>query len=272
MRVRDALPSARIDRADAEILLSFLLGKDRVWLLTHPDEEIPPGNVRAYAALCRRRRSGEPLAYITGTREFYGRPFSVNPSILIPRPATELLVEQAVSLLRGDIVDPVREADAGIVVLSQNWKDAQTARTVVDIGTGSGCIAVSLAHALPSLSIIATDVSDAALDTARLNARAHGVHGRMRFRSGSLLDPVSGLDMPFLLVSNPPYIPAGTPLPQDVAAFEPAEALFAGTDGMDVLRPLVLGSRRHPACVGFVLECRTEQAPLLVTPPTSTSS
>ena len=131
---------------------------------------------------------------------------------------------------------------------------------IVDIGTGSGCMAITLALELPHARIIATDISPEALDIARRNAAKHGVGERIDFRLGSLLDPIGHLDQPFVIISNPPYIPDSEKLMPDVEEYEPHEALFAGPDGLDVIRPMIEQARSHPWCTGVIAECREDQA------------
>lgn len=264
MHICDALASSGLERLDAEILLSFVLGKDRVWLLAHPEQDLTSDQAQRYRASCKRRSNGEPVAYITGNREFFGHVFLVDHAVLIPRPATEVLVEQTLAILRGADVSPLRIADDGIAVVSCIWGDVSAVRTIVDVGTGSGCIAVTLALACPDITIIASDISEDALRVARRNAEHHCVKDRISFRKNALLDDIHDLHDPFLIVSNPPYIPYGTTLPKDVAFFEPHEALFAGKEGLDILLPLVQSAREHPTCVGFVIECRADQTNKLI--------
>lgn len=265
MTIRDAL-SLGIDTADAEILLAFALQKDRTWVLAHPEQELSEEERTRIGSLIERRRAWEPVAYITGRKDFYGRTFIVTPSVLIPRPATERLVEIALDLLRGDTAPTTTEIDSGIVAWADFWGDVRDARTIVDIGTGSGCIAVTLACELPDVRIIATDVSADALAVAKQNAQQYHVDDRIRFVQGRGLDPIATLDETFLIVSNPPYIPEGIELQKDVEAYEPHEALFAGADGRDVIASIVLDAKKNPHCIGFVMECRSEQAPNLIPP------
>lgn len=259
MTVDDALSDSAIDSTDAEILLAAALKRDRSWLYAHGQDELDDQTMVAFAAMTERRRGGEPVAYILGQKEFYGRDFRVNQSTLVPRPATELLVEQVLNALKGEPVEPVREIDTDIVAWSELRPDASIVKTIVDIGTGSGCIAVTLACERSDLHVIATDIASEALAIAHDNAQRHNVADRIEFRSGKDLEPVADLNEPFLLVSNPPYIPEGVTLDRDVADFEPATALFAGPDGKDVLTPLIAAARNHPFCRGFFVECRKEQ-------------
>ncbi len=211
---------------------------------------------RHYAA---RRKRGEPVAYILGEKEFYGRPFHVDPSVIIPRPATEGLVELALKALAGESVPDSTVIDTGIVAWhrqKESWKDLTL---VADIGTGSGCIAVTLACERPDLRIIATDISDEALKIAKDNANTHGVADRIDFRPGSCLAPLQDIDEPYVIISNPPYIPDGTTLEKNVAAFEPHNALFGGTKGTDVLAKIIASATADPYCKGWMMECREEQ-------------
>jgi release factor glutamine methyltransferase len=208
-------PHAEKARLDAEFLLLHQLGKNRAWLMAHGNEEFGGCGSIGYAALIERRRTGEPVQYITGECEFYGLPFKVTQDVLIPRPETELLVERAVTL--------AAQFPAG---------------RILDIGTGSGAIAVALAHALQRAAVTSVDVSGSALEIARRNAARNGV--AVRFLEGDLLTPVAGERFE-LIVSNPPYVPeADRPaLSVEVREHEPWLALFAGADGLDVYRRLI---------------------------------
>jgi release factor glutamine methyltransferase len=202
-------------RADAELLLLHLLGKDKAWLMAHRDEELAPAKAVLYTQLLERRREGEPVQYITGETEFYGLPFRITRDVLIPRPETEHLVEK-------------------VIALATNIH----APRIVDVGTGSGCIAVALANKLPQARITAIDLSAAALAVAQENAQRNSAD--VRFIEGDLLAPVAGERFDFV-VSNPPYVPAAdrTSLSVEVRDFEPAMALFAGDDGLEVYRSLI---------------------------------
>jgi release factor glutamine methyltransferase len=216
--------------ADAELLLLHLLGKDRAWLLTHPGEEFAEDAAGIFAELLGRRKSGEPIQYITGETEFYGLSFRVTPDVLIPRPETEHLVEKVVELAAG---------------LEQP--------RIVDVGTGSGAIAVALAHELAHARITAIDLSAPALAVARRNAELNGVSSRIRFLHGDLLAPVAAERFE-IVVSNPPYVPAADrpTLSVEVRDHEPALALFAGDDGLDVYQRLIPAAFTALVAGGFV--------------------
>jgi release factor glutamine methyltransferase len=209
----------------AELLLMRVLDCDRAWLYAHPDHPLTAEQGAAYAALLEQRAAGMPTQYLTGRQEFWGMDFVVTPEVLIPRPETEHVVEVALDRLGG------RHTDALVVA---------------DVGTGSGCLAVSLARELPGASIVATDISAAALDIARRNAERHGVAERVEFLRMSLLElylraPSSGEPRFDLIVSNPPYI-ARTEvgqLPREVREYEPHAALFAGETGMEIYAQLI---------------------------------
>jgi len=203
--------------------LLHLVGKDRAWLIAHGHEEFGGCHAIRYAAMIERRLAGEPIQYITGECEFFGLPFHVTPAVLIPRPETEHLVEQAILMARG-IGPRVR---------------------IVDLGTGSGAIAVALAHALPDAKITAIDLSPEALKIACDNAERNGVGARIRFLQGDLLAPVAAEQFD-LIVSNPPYVPSTDreSLAIEVRQHEPHLALFAGADGLDVYRHLIPSAAR----------------------------
>jgi release factor glutamine methyltransferase len=208
-------PHPQSARRDAELLLTHTLKKSRSWLIAHGDELLSDELFLSYSELLERRRRGEPIQYITGESEFYGLPFRVTPDVLIPRPETEHLIEKVIELAAR--FEPPR---------------------IVDVGTGSGAIAVALAHKLPNAQITATDICPQALAVASKNAKNNGVD--LRFLSGDLLAPVAAEKFEFV-VSNPPYVPSGdrATLSAEVREYEPALALFAGDDGLDVYRRLI---------------------------------
>lgn len=259
MTIGDILQNAGIPRAEAELLVAHALQADRTWVLAHANAEME--NTDHAQELIERRTKGEPVAYITGTKEFYRRPYTVTPDVLIPRPCTEYVIDETLEVLDGLAGKNVQEIDEGIVCVRDVWGDPRTVQTVIDVGTGSGCIAVTLACERPSVHLIATDTSAAALHVAQKNARAHGVSDRIKFIYGSLLENIS-CNEPFLVVSNPPYIPEAHTLTVDVRLFEPHSALFAGTTGRDVIDPLIASCRNNPYCIGYIIECRSEQQAL----------
>lgn len=215
---------------DAEALLLHLIERDRTHLFAHPEAELEAGVATRYSALIQRRFAGEPIQYITGECEFYGLPFHVTRDVLIPRPETEHLVEKAAQLAAS--FDKPR---------------------IVDIGTGSGAIAVALAHLLPSTQITAIDLSAAALAIARANAERNGVAGRIRFVQGDLFAPVAGERFE-IAVSNPPYVPRNerNTLAVEVREHEPDLALFAGADGLDVYGRIIPAARSAVIPDGFL--------------------
>ncbi|MGD0912979.1 MAG: peptide chain release factor N(5)-glutamine methyltransferase [Terracidiphilus sp.] len=204
-------------RRDAETLLLRLLDKNRAWMLAHHDEELGYEYAGQYIAMLERRFAGEPMQYILGETEFYRLPFRVSPDVLIPRPETEHVVEK-------------------VLTLAPHFNRPR----IVDVGTGSGAIAIALAHALPDAVVTATDVSTAALGVARENAQLNGVAERILFREGDLLEPVAG-ELFDIVVSNPPYVPEADreSLAVEVRDYEPKQALFAGVDGLDLYRRLI---------------------------------
>lgn len=256
MTIKDALQGSGLPSADAEVLFSRILGHDRAWLIGHGHDELSAQSWSAFMQWVERRRKHEPVAYITGEQEFYGRPFFVDRRVLIPRPATEGVVRRALQFL-DDGLDAVDDVDEGIVVTAHHaGRMPAPIQTIVDVGTGSGCIAITLALERPDLKIIATDISSEALEVARMNAERHGLTDRMTFREGSGLDPVRDLTEPFLLVSNPPYIPSGNDIMKDVRDFEPHVALFGGIRGDDIRYLLEQQASDHPFCSGWVMEGR----------------
>ena len=217
-------------RRDAEALLLHVVRCERAALLVRWKEVLDAEEAASYVALLERRLAGEPIQYITGETEFYGLPFHVTREVLIPRPETEHLVEKALELAVGF-----------------------QALRIVDVGAGSGAIAISLACKLPHAAVTAIDLSSPALAIAHENAERNGVSGRIRFLRGDLLAPVK--DEQFeIVVSNPPYVPAGdrASLAVEVREFEPPLALFAGGDGLDVYRRLIPAAFATLTPGGFV--------------------
>ena len=222
----------------AELLLLHTLGRDRAWLYAHPEERLEPDAAEKYFALVTRRAAGEPTQYLTGKQEFWGLEFEVTPAVLIPRPETEHVVEVALERL----------GPRGIKIRLDTGEPSAPLR-VADVGTGSGCLAVALAHELPHATLFATDISGAALEVARRNAARHGVADRIHFLQTNLLEALvvsplatSHSPLPFdLIVSNPPYVArneAGT-LPREVREHEPETALFGGPTGLEIYARLI---------------------------------
>lgn len=262
--VSSVLQHAPVSRLDAELLLAKVLRKDRAWLLAHSDEAVPSSTLSTFQSLLRRRQVGEPLAYIIGEKEFYGRMFHVDRRVMIPRPSTEALIDEVKCLWR----DPrfqfpesrTTKADTGIVVLTYLKEQFFTLHSpfcIADIGTGSGCIAITLALELPEAKIIASDISEQALEVARINAKLHGVLDRITFLHATGLPAYLPTSLDVLLVSNPPYLRTNRDEDPSTAC-EPRAALYAGADGLDVLLPLIQQARGHPRCIGFVIECLEE--------------
>ncbi len=258
MKIRN-LFNAALPRLDFELIIASVLGQSREWVVSHPDLTVSEKEESGVNKSVTRRESGEPLAYIIGEKEFYGRTFEVNSSVLIPRPATEGLVKLAMDFVK-DPNNEVRKTDKGVVCFSKMLvTQSRCNYNIVDIGTGSGCIAITLALELPEKKIIATDICPEALEVAKDNARRHGVLDRIDFRLGNLLEPAEDLDEPFLVVSNPPYIPDGDDLMDDVKDYEPHLALFGGKDGSDILRELLDQAENNKNCCGIVCECKEGQ-------------
>jgi len=218
-----------LPRLEARILLEHASGRDRIGLIAHGDE--PAGEairVRFATLVARRLHGGEPIAYLIGQREFHGLMLSVSPAVLIPRPETECLVDRAIALIHLAV-------QAGC-----------SAPTVLDLGTGSGAIALSIAQACPRARIVASDVSAAALAQAQANAAALGLSQRIDCRRGSWWAAVRPDEQFDLIVSNPPYIADADPhLTQGDLPHEPIEALRSGKDGLDAIRTIAQAARAH---------------------------
>lgn len=218
---------------DAELLARHAAGWDRATFIAHTRDQIGDEWDRSYAALVERRATREPIAYIRGVQEFWGRDFAVSPDVLIPRPETELIVDEALDWLR--------------------TRAPHESLTIVDIGTGSGCLAITLAAECPNVRVRATDVSEAAIAIASTNAIRHGVRDRVTFSRGAYFDPLNcAID---LAVTNPPYV-AERDIPDlqaEVRHFEPPGALFAGVDGLRDIRVLVAQAARRLAPAGALI-------------------
>lgn len=223
-------------RQDAETLLLHVCqrqdaARNRAWLLTHLDSQARPDDAAEFHALVERRLAGEPIQYIVGEAEFYGLPFFVTRDVLIPRPETEHVVEQALRFC-ATFGNP----------------------RIVDVGTGSGAIAVALAAHLRDALITATDISPAALAIAQRNAQRNSAADRIRFLAGDLLAPVAGEHFE-MVISNPPYVAEADrkTLAIEVREFESATALFAGSDGLAVFRHLIPAAFAALVSGGFLL-------------------
>lgn len=225
--VQALLRHSGIDAVDARVLLMHVLAVNRAWLLGHGDDVVSDAAARAFAALAARRQVGEPVAYLTGRREFYGLDFDVSPAVLIPRPETELLVDLALERL-------------------------PSAGAVLDLGAGSGAIAVSIGQQRPDANVTAIDISPAALEVARRNAAQHAPKLRLLQSDWyAALAPDEHFDV---IVSNPPYIVAGDAhLDQGDLRFEPLAALTDHGDGLGHIRRIVSGAGDHLRAGGWLL-------------------
>lgn len=232
-------------RREAGSLLAYVLGRDRSFILSHAEDTISAEQAERFVEYLERRAQGEPLQYITGHQEFFGLDFEVSPRVLIPRPETELLIETALSLVESSGDDVF----------------------ICDVGTGSGCVVVTLLHELPRARAVAIDISSAALEVAKRNAERHAIGDRVEFVLSdcfSSLNPADLLHSNFnLIVSNPPYVEEGAiaGLQREVRDFEPRAALAAGVDGLEVIRRLLLEAGSFLAPAGyFVFEIGFNQA------------
>ncbi len=263
----------------AELLLLSVIGRevrrDRAWLYAHPEYVLSAAEWEAYDALLARRASGVPVQYLTGVQEFWGLEFEVTPSVLIPRPETEHVVEVALERLGARAAARRIDSAPSLTPFTAPLVAPGAALNIADVGTGSGCLAVALATELPGARVVATDISAAALEVARRNALRHGVGERVRFVRADLLDlrdaPRGGAsgsasatlagregdaevfpqffhqegaaEAPLfdLIVSNPPYVArdAAASLPVEVRDYEPHEALFGGATGVEIYARLI---------------------------------
>ena len=222
MRIREALAQCGLVPVDAQALLAHVAGQTRAWLVAHRDDDLPKAQTDAFFALAKRRREGEPVAYLTGVKEFWGLPLRVSSAVLIPRPETETLVE-----------------------LALEWIPRETPVRVLDLATGSGAVALAIAHERPAAHVVATDVSAAALAVARDNAASLGL-GNLTFIESDWWSSIEGqFDV---AVSNPPYVAPGDPhLLEGDLRYEPRLALVPAGDALSALRAIVAGASRHLA-------------------------
>jgi release factor glutamine methyltransferase len=212
---------------NAELLLRFVLNCDRAYLFAHPERELPAEESTRYESALAERARGVPAQYITGHQEFWGMDLLVTPAVLIPRPETEHVVEA--------VLDSV-----GRALLPAEDLAARQKLQIVDVGTGSGAIALALAKELPQAEIVAVDISPAALEIARANAIRHQLESRIHFREGNLLDAFAPETLDFI-VSNPPYVGESEEdtVQLEVRKFEPRNAVFAGPRGTEVIERLI---------------------------------
>jgi release factor glutamine methyltransferase len=223
--VENNVPSPRLN---AELLMMFVLGRERAYLFAHPERDLSADEQVQYEQVIRERARGCPTQYITGHQEFWGLDLLVSPAVLIPRPETEHVVETTLELVK------------------QHEFNGEGRPRLVDVGTGSGCIALALASELPQVEIQACDISDEALEMARINAARLGLVGKVLFRKSDLLSAYSSQQFDFI-VSNPPYVGEADAdkVQKQVREFEPKIAVFSGHEGMDIYRRLIPQAREH---------------------------
>ena len=234
--IDDLIRHSQLPRAEARRLLASLTGQPLTWFMAHGDDPANPNTATRFQTLAERRRAGEPLAYLLGQQEFYGRPFTVSPAVLIPRADTETLVETALEQL---------------LLLRQQRRTVPL--SLLELGTGSGIIAITLALEAPDTGVHAVERSPEALAMAQQNAKALGAH-RIHWHAGSWWQALASPRRFDLIVSNPPYIAAHDHhLQQGDLRFEPPQALAAGPDGLDDLRILIGGAPAHLTPGGWLL-------------------
>ena len=234
--VDDLIRHSQLPRAEARRLLASLTGQPLTWFMAHGDDPADPDTTACFQALAERRRAGEPLAYLLGQQEFYGRPFAVSPAVLIPRADTETLVETALEQL---------------LLLRQQRRAVPL--SLLELGTGSGIIAITLALQAPDTDVHAVERSPEALAVAQQNAKALGAD-RIHWHAGSWWQALACPRRFDLIVSNPPYIAANDHhLQQGDLRFEPPQALAAGPDGLDDLRIIIGGAPAHLNPGGWLL-------------------
>jgi release factor glutamine methyltransferase len=236
--VSAALAMSGVVPFEAKLLLAHVLDRDRAWIAAHGDAHLTRAQVLAFEALARRRRDGEPVAYLTGRREFFGLDLEITPAVLIPRPETELLVE-----------------------LGLTWLGREASARVLDLGSGSGAVALALAHQRPRSVVVGTDVSPGAVALARRNRERLGIANATFIESDWFVGVPPGLFA--LIVANPPYVAEDDPhLGRGDLRFEPDSALASGRDGLDAIRAIVAAAPGYlPPEGGLALEHGHDQAP-----------
>ena len=274
----DLIRDSGLPRAEARRLLASLTGQPLTWFMAHGDDPADPNTATRFQALAERRRAGEPLAYLLGQQEFYGRPFAVSPAVLIPRADTETLVETALEQLARlrqqqrtvdvpgaeapALVSPPAQthtcqgqssADAQAPLSETSSRPAHPPLSLLELGTGSGIIAITLALEAPDTEVHAVERSPEALAVAQQNANTLGAH-RIHWHAGSWWQALASPRRFDLIVSNPPYIAANDHhLQQGDLRFEPPQALAAGPDGLDDLRIIIGGAPAHLTPGGWLL-------------------
>ena len=223
-------------RMNAELLLMFILNVDRAYLYAHPERELTTEEQSRYDEVLTQRAKGVPAQYITGHQEFWGMDFVVTPAVLIPRPETEHLIETVLKI----ICHPEARSDEGSAVPCDRRPASCDSLRIIDVGTGSGCIAIVLAKELPNSEIHATDISPDALEIAEANAARHQLAARIQFHDTDLLRGIESNSFD-LIVSNPPYVGNSEEdeVQLEVRKFEPRNAVFAGPTGLEVIERLV---------------------------------
>jgi release factor glutamine methyltransferase len=244
-------------RASTEVLLAHSLGISRLDLYLRYDQPLTPEELARFKALVVRRRQGEPVAYLTGRREFWSLDFQVTPAVLIPRPETETLVAAAIEAIK----------DFGAESKAPPPHPIKSDLPLgLEIGVGSGAVVIALARELPEMAWVGVDLSAAALAVAQENARHHRVLNKIHFLRGNLLAPLKPQGNFALVVANLPYVPRAEweQLPREIKAYEPQGALLGGEDGLDLIRPLVRQAQGYVQPGGWILlEAGDRQAPLV---------
>jgi release factor glutamine methyltransferase len=233
--IENDVPSPRLN---AELLMMFVLGRERAYLFAHPERELNCEEQAQYNDVVRERASGCPTQYIIGHQEFWGLDLLVSPAVLIPRPETEHVIETVLALV------------------NEYRHEGPSRLRLLDVGTGSGCIALALASELPHIEIHACDISEEALEVARINAARLALGGRVLFRKSDLLNVYAGERFDFV-ISNPPYVGEADAdkVQKQVREFEPRIAVFSGEEGLDIYRKLVPQAHEHLRAGGwFVAE------------------
>lgn len=264
MNIQQIIGSSLLELKDAEHIVAHVLNCDRSFIKAHPEQTITNEAAASILQMFERLKKGELMAYIIECTEFYGRTFFVDSRVLIPRSCTEQLVQSAVQAVRKpNTLKSQTEIDTQIICWEWFW-GTEPVKTIIEVGTGSGAVAISIALEEQNTSIIATDSSSKALEVAAKNRATYGLESQMSLRQEADFSSVKNELKPFIVVSNPPYIPTTQSVQPSVHDYEPHDALFAGKEGIDVLLAILAAAKANPLCQGVVFECQTEQPDLVL--------
>ena len=263
MNLQQLLANTTVDTLDVEVLIAHVLQKNRSFIKAYPEHEPTKNQIKQIQHYLTRASNNEPIAYILGTKEFYGRDFVVTADTLIPRPCTETLIEAVLNnFTQTAVCNKTTAIDNNIVCWEWIW-GIEPLETVIDVGTGTGVIGITIGLEA-TMSVICTDASKAAVEVCKQNIKAHNLNNNITAICEADFDTVKTYNKPFVVVSNPPYIPVSNLAEDSVHNYEPHEALYAGKEGIDVVLHLIQAARNNKYCQGVIIECQAEQPNLVL--------